>query len=263
MKKIKKSEIVPLKLNRYFTDNPNKTWEEFSKGNKNRYKDIIKQIKKDQGGICCYCENNFHNQIDREGDFRIEHFHPKSDISNPSINWNLIWTNLLGCCSGGNQNISNPDFLLERYIPNHEDRHCDVLKDDNIWDDEILNPLYDIPAFPPIFRISSDGEMSVLEQNCHDADIDIIKAKNCLDKNRLNLNSPFLKDWRRDVINNLRDEISEIFTLTEDFENAVKTVLSAHLEKDANENYSAFFTTIRSYFAEDAEEFLKLNGYDG
>jgi uncharacterized protein (TIGR02646 family) len=160
MKKIKKSNIPP-KLDTCFTTNPTKVWNDFKKGKKKRYTDVILQLKKDQGGICCYCENNFHNQLDNEGDFRVEHFHPKSDTSNPAINWNLIWTNLLGCCSGGNQNIENPNFLKERYITNHTDRHCDVLKDDNDWDNIILNPL-EIPAFPPIFKVHSDGKMIVL-----------------------------------------------------------------------------------------------------
>jgi hypothetical protein len=46
-------------------------------------------------------------------------------------------------------------------------------------------------------------------------------------------------------------------------ENSMIMVLSANLEKDSNKNYSAFFTTIRSYFKEDAEDFLRLNDYDG
>ena len=260
MKKVKKSETTPPSLEQYFSDNPTKLWEDFTKGNKHRYKKVVTQLKKDQGGICCYCENNFHNQMDKEGDFRVEHFHPKSDVST-SVNWNLIWTNLLGCCCGGNQNISNPDFLYQRYISNHEERHCDVLKDDNIWDDIILNPL-EIPAFPPIFKVlESTGEMRVIEKNCTLAGVDIDKANNCLDKEKLNLNSKHLKKWRKEVIDILASEIEREFILTEDYEASVLMVASAHLEK--NENYEAFFSTIRSYFDVDAEMILLYNGYDG
>ena len=260
MKKVKKSETAPPTLEQYFFDNPTKVWEDFAKGNKNRYKKVVAQLKIDQGGICCYCENNFHNQIDKEGDFRVEHFHPKSDVST-SINWNLIWINLLGCCCGGNQNISNPDFLRKRYISNHEERHCDVLKDDNIWDDIILNPL-DIPAFPPIFKVlESTGEMRVIEENCTLAGVDIDKANNCLDEEKLNLNSKHLKKWRKEVIDILASEIEKEFILTGEFEASVLMVASAHLEK--NENYEAFFSTIRSYFGADAEMLLKITNYDG
>lgn len=260
MKKVNKFDI-PQKLEIYFTNNPTKTWLDFKKS-KNRYEDIIDKLKKEQGGVCCYCENNFHQELTIIGDFRVEHFHPKSDTSNPTKNWNLIWSNLLGCCTGGNQNIENPDFLKERYILNHEDRHCDVLKDNNNWDDEILNPLSEIPAFPPIFKVSSIGEMSVLEENCNNANVDIRKAKNCLDEKKLNLNSPILKKWRKSVIDNLRnkmidtDDIELIMEYTED-------LLSTYLLKNTHGNYSPFFTTIRSYFEEDAEDFLRLHDYDG
>jgi len=257
MKKVNKNSTVPEELENYFNANPIQTWKKFKK-NKNRYKDIIDELKKDQGGICCYCENNFHQELTIIGDFRVEHFHPKSDTSNSNKNWNLIWSNLLGCCTGGNQNIENPDFLKERYISKHEDRHCDVLKDNNDWDNEILNPL-EIPAFPPIFKVSNNGEMSVLEENCTVASIDIIKAKNCLDKKKLNLNSPKLIDWRKAVIDILRNQMIE----TENMEKKIENLLSTYLLKDVNGNYSPFFTTIRSYFEEDAEEFLKNNNYDG
>jgi len=259
MKKVNKSDI-PQKLEIYFANNPTKTWIDFKKS-KNRYEDIIYKLKQDQGGVCCYCENNFHQELTIIGDFRVEHFHPKSDTSNSHKNWNLIWSNLLGCCTGGNQNIENPDFLKERYIANHEDRHCDVLKDNNNWDDRILNPLK-IPAFPPIFKVSNNGEMRVLEDNCRNSGISITKAENCLDEEKLNLNSPILKGWRASVIENLRNEMIE----TEDIElikENIEDLLSTYLLKDMNGNYSPFFTTIRSYFAEDAEEFLRLHNYNG
>jgi len=260
MKKVNKSSTVPKELENYFNANPTKTWIDFKKS-KNRYEDIIYRLKQDQGGVCCYCENNFHQELTIIGDFRVEHFHPKSDTSNSNKNWNLIWSNLLGCCTGGNQNIKNPDFLKERYIQKHQDRHCDVLKDNNDWDNEILNPL-EIPAFPPIFKVSSRGEMIVLEKNCNDANVDIIKAKNCLDEKKLNLNSPVLKEWRKSVIDNLRNEMIETDDIELMIEN-IEDLLSTYLIKDTNGNYSPFFTTIRSYFQEDAEEFLGLHNYDG
>ncbi|MCK5719906.1 MAG: hypothetical protein KAH84_08185 [Thiomargarita sp.] len=44
-------------------------------------------------------------------------------------------------------------------------------------------------------------------------------------------------------------------------ESSITEVLSAHLSKDSNGNYSPFFTTIRSYFGKDAENFLNKNNY--
>ena len=77
------------------------------------------------------------------------------------------------------------------------------------------------------------------------------------------MNSPILKDWREEIFNNLRDEVSEIFDKTGNFEDSVMMVASVHLKKDDIGNYRPFFSTIRSYFKEDAEEILRQNHYDG
>jgi len=259
MKKVNKNNIVPIELKNYFDANPNKSWENFKNECQTGYKEVLREIKKNQGGVCCYCEITFHDEREIRDDFRVEHFHPKSDDSNPMINWNLIWTNLLGCCHGG----SDPSVLRKtRFISNKKHRHSDILKAEKPWDDEILNPL-NIPASPPIFTVYSTGEIFVLEDNCNTCGVDTIKAQNCLDEKKLNLNSPILKGWREEVINNLRDEVSKIFDSTGDFENSVIMVASAHLEKDELGNYMPFFSTIRSYFKEDAENFLKENNFNG
>lgn len=257
MKKVKKNNIIPIELLNYATSHPTKTWENFKDECQTGYKTVLNEIKSNQSGVCCYCEITFYDEKGIRDDFRVEHFHPKSDVST-SKNWNLIWTNLLGCCHGG----SDKSVLgAKRFIANKKHRHSDVLKGEKLWDDEILNPL-DIPAFPPIFKISSTGEMSVLEKNCTDANIDITKAKNCLDEKKLNLNSPILQEWRKSVIDNLRNMMIKTDDIELMIEN-IEELLATYLVKDSNENYSPFFTTIRSYFEEDAEEFLRLNNYDG
>ncbi|HIP33704.1 MAG TPA: TIGR02646 family protein [Bacteroidia bacterium] len=258
MKKVNKNNIVPEKLENYFKTNPNNDWEKFKNECQDGYKKILDEIKSNQGGVCCYCEITFHDDKGIRDDFRVEHFHPKSDTLDPNINWNLIWKNLLGCCHGG----SDKSVLgAKRFIQNKKHRHSDVLKGEKLWDDEILNPL-EIPNFPPIFKVDSDGEIKVLEDNCNQVNINIVKAQNCLDEEKLNLNSPILKGWRKNVIDNLRNQMIE----TEDIElimENIEDLLSTYLLRDSNENYSPFFTTIRSYFEEDAEEFLKKNNYDG
>jgi len=259
MKKVHKSKTVPIELKTYFDNNPNDSWETFKNQCQTGYRKVLNKIKQNQSGVCCYCEITFYDEREIRDDFRVEHFHPKSDNNNPDINWNLIWTNLLGCCHGG----SDKSVLKgERFIQNKNHRHSDVLKSEKNWDDEILNPL-EIPAFPPIFNVSLKGKMSVLKENCIVCNLDVIKAQNCLDSKKLNLNSPILKEWREAVIDNLRDEVNNLFEMTGDFENSVVEVISAHLSKDLNGHYEAFFSTIRSYFKEDAEEYLKKVNYDG
>lgn len=255
MKKIKKG-LVPVKLKEYLKNNPTGTWEnDFKNSCEDGYKEVIKQLKKDQGGICCYCEIDFGNDEVRD-DFRVEHFHPKRD-SNEVKNWDLDWDNLLGCCHGG----SDKYVLSEtRFIQNKKHRHSDVLKSDFFWDEEILNPL-SIQAFPPIFEVYSDGEMKVIEENCDSTTK--LKATNSLDTKKLNLNSPKLKEWRKEVIDKLRDDVKSFYEISSNMEIAVKSVIYAQLAKDANENHPRFFTTIRSFFKNDAENYLKEVGYDG
>lgn len=259
MKRVSKNINTPLELNTFFEENPDETWENFKDKCQTGYAEVLKEIKQNQGGVCCYCEIDFYDERGIRDDFRVEHFHPKSDKSNPDINWNLMWTNLLGCCLGGSDRYVLKE---ERFISENKHRHSDVLKGDNNWDDEILNPL-SIPAFPLIFKVGSQGIMKVLENNCEDAGVDIVKATNCLDEKKLNLNSPILTKWREAVIVNLDDELQKAWEITEDYEKAMFDTISTYLSKDDNDNFHPFFTTIRSHFEEDAEEFLRSIDFNG
>ena len=57
MKKVNKSSIPNALLN-YRSTNKSYTWKAFRKKKKS-YKRVKKQIFKDQGGICAYCEQDF------------------------------------------------------------------------------------------------------------------------------------------------------------------------------------------------------------
>jgi uncharacterized protein (TIGR02646 family) len=258
MKKVNKKAIIPIKLDEYFKDNPTATWEKFKNECQTGYKTLLTEIKNNQGGVCCYCEITFYDDKGIRDDFRVEHFHPKSDTSSIK-NWNLIWTNLLGCCHGG----SDRSVLgATRFIQNKKHHHSDVLKGEKPWDDEILNPLSEIPAFPPIFKVSSDGKMKVLKNNCNTTGTSIKKAENCLDEKKLNLNSPVLIGWRKTVIDKLRSQTIKTNDINLIREN-MEELLLAHLAKDSHGNFRDFFTTVRSYLEEDAEVFLKQQNYDG
>lgn len=251
MKKIIKSSI-PQKLQQYTQANQNNTWKQFCDNCRDGHNDVKNTIKQDQGGICCYCECEFEPSGYVKSNFRVEHFHPKED-NNPAVNrWQLKWDNLLGCCHGG----SDAD-IVEHYASEHHHRHCDILKGGIIWDNEILNPLIDIPAFPPIFSVASDGTMKVIDANCPN---DAIKQKahNCLDFQKLNLNSNRLKTWSESVLNKLVDDIRS-YESGYGFDGAYKLVLESHLSL----RFAPFFTTIRSYFKNDAEDYLNDINYDG
>lgn len=257
MKKINKSE-VPLELIEYFDSNPNEKWETFKNESQDGYKKVISTIKQDQGGLCCYCETNF---VDRQSmirdDFRVEHFHPKSD-STIEKNWDLDWKNLLGCCHGGSDKTVHQG---NKFIEDKKHRHSDILKDDKNWDDEILNPITEIPAFPPLFRVDLNGTIQVNEENCTDENIKR-KALNCIDPQKLNLNSYKLKEFRGSVIDTLHEQMSLLMADGQDMKNIVNTLVETHLSKK-EDCYAPFFSTIRSFFKEDAEAFLKRENFNG
>ncbi|MCY4472423.1 MAG: TIGR02646 family protein [Kistimonas sp.] len=255
MKKIVKEKEPPL-LRNYRTSAPQNTWEQFREGLSRRQK-IKAALRSDQGGICAYCEIDLKAR-DSEGnaDFRVEHFHPKSDRAS-SYNWALDWKNLLGCCHGGNQrNVVDAD---ERFTsPDHS---CDVPKDNKVLDDVILNPLM-IPAFPCLFSIErTSGELKKNTTNCGIAGIDTQKVENTLLHLRLNANR--LKKFRRRVLNTLNQEMMQQTSSGKTISEARTRLAKIHLRKSSDGDWPAFFSSIRAYLGKEAESHLRSIGYLG
>lgn len=263
MKNCLKGNIPPL-LEQYHTDNPNAKWEEFKNECQQGYIDVQTQLRLEQGNLCCYCEIDMkQGQGVGKDDFRVEHFHPKANKKETTEdNWALDWQNMLGCCLGGSEQYVVADEKA-RFIKQHNERHSDVLKADSIWDDEILNPLK-IPAFPILFQAHrGDGSLSVQEDNCRDAGIDIRKATNCLDAKKLNLNSVALKEHRKEALDALNQQVANQLAQGLTIEQAMSNLAKALLRKNEQQHWSAFFTTIRSYLGKIAEQHLKAIDYQG
>lgn len=253
---------IPALLEQYQTDNPNASWEQFKNECQQGYKDARDQLRSDQGNLCCYCEIDTKQGLGiGVDDFRVEHFHPKSDTDNANHNWALDWQNMMGCCHGGSEKYVTDNE--SRFVPKHAERHSDVLKSEFVWDEEILNPL-ELPAFPILFKANRrDGSLSVSEDRCRDAGVDIEKARNCLHPEKLNLNSARLNSLRRATLDALNEQITEILSVGLTIEEAILNLAKAELRKDNNEHWPRFFTTIRSYLGKTAEEHLKNINYDG
>ena len=97
MKPILKN-TVPETLTTYSSEHPNSKWEELRNHDEGSiYDPIRKQVVNDQFGLCAYCECS----ISEPSPAQVEHFHSKSDDSNPLMNWTLIWENMIGVCNGG------------------------------------------------------------------------------------------------------------------------------------------------------------------
>jgi len=251
---IKGSE--PGKLISYRENNPQGTWDNCKK-NKNRRKEIQQRLLDDQGGLCAYCEIDLKAGFDTEAaDFRVEHFHPKSDTSS-SHNWHLDWRNLLACCHGG----SMPDIVdaLNRF--SSPDHSCDVPKDNENWDNIILNPLQ-ITSFPPLFSFSRHtGSIHVHYEHCSAANISHIIAQKTIDK--LRLDADRLKRLRKSILNKINDELRGMVSRGIDLQIAKETLAEAYLYKNNDGHWPAFFSTIRDYLGDAAEKQLNVIHYAG
>lgn len=190
MRHISKSE-APLGLTKYLNENSTAKWENFKNEDQVAYKAVCTLIKEDQLGICCYCETDFEiSNTSSIKDFRVEHFYPKSEthLPNTQENAHLTWSNLFGCCHGGSMNHIDDN----RYT--NPNLHCDAIKGDNDWTNEILNPLR-IPADAKIFSFEMDGEIIISDQ----CPVELkVLAKQSIEK--LNLNEKtYLKKAREAV----------------------------------------------------------------
>lgn len=252
MKRVRKKRWIPRRLFQYRKKHPHQSWQIFHQRNKQGYRDIKKQLLKDQYGLCAYCEIRIkmaeeENQVD---DFRVEHFHPKSLTSEGGHNYHLDWYNMLGVCHGGSQPLVAESE--QRYSPHKWNRTCDVPKGNKPIHNLILNPLR-IPADKRLFRYDSfTGEMFVDKKSCPENLIK--KAKNTI--RELNLNAPRLARLRKAVIDELTGQLEaglmDGMAPEEIFEELARSLLIP----DEERCYPNFFTVIRWFLGEEAEEFL-------
>lgn len=123
----------------------------------------------DQAGLCAYCEKALRDEGDNKPlGFKVEHFIPenskaiKKSILNgqppPTINYSLLWTNLLGCCFGGEhvRSASYIDVLADK-----ANLSCDVPKSHHNWSTLILDPSQDLPDDNTWFEFDEEGVMDV------------------------------------------------------------------------------------------------------
>jgi uncharacterized protein (TIGR02646 family) len=255
MKKVSKGIEPPL-LENYRTEKPINTWEQF-KRSKSRREETQNQLIADQGGLCAYCEIDLlQGSGSDEPDFRVEHFHPKSDETT-SHNWHLDWRNLLGCCHGGSQR--NVTDAANRFT-SHESS-CDVPKGNKNLDAVILNPL-DVPAFPRLFSCSrSNGRLSLELENCNAANVSAVKAQNTIDE--LNLDAVRLRRLRKVVLDQLNDQMQTLVAAGLSIGDARTRLARMNLEKNPLGHWPKFFTSIRGYLGNEAEMQLRNIHYSG
>jgi len=218
-----------------------------------RYQETIQQLRTDQGNICAYCEQDLMSGTNGAlDDCRIEHFHPKSKREQEEPNCALEWSNLLVVCCGGNQ--SKVVDSKKRFDTDQKNYSCDVPKSNKILDDIILNPL-SLPKVSIWNFHRSSGKVSVNEDACLELGINIQMANQTI--NELNLNSPRLVRFRKNILDNLNALITERLRNGKTVEQALSYIAISLFRKNSAGDWPSFFSTARFYLGHQAEVVLE------
>lgn len=276
MKRILKSSGVPPQLKQYIESiapgSPSDSWDDFCDCSKSK-REVQRKLYEDQRGLCAYCEIDIKPQIIRneeglkgKADFRVDHFHPKSDTAThaPSgCSWSLDWNNLLACCSGGDDSA----VFDHQRCGGKTNQHCDAKKKDKMLDGVILNPLTDIPAFPPLFDerthgVNADETILVANKDCCDKTTSDCYQKAIKTIECLNLNCKNLARSRHKTLRQIDKYIEELMKSGMPYEIALEAVMCKVFD-DSSPTWPPFFTTIRAHYGIAAENRLREINYKG
>ena len=257
MKKVSKSACPPL-LRDYVDLNPDEKWEAL-RNDATVYQELCWQLLADQGGLCAYCEIKLvHKPEGGLGDFRVEHFHPKTPHQAAPHNHAIRWTNFLAVCHGGSVKYLAP-HIKDRYTS--PDYSCDVPKENYNWVGVILNPL-DIPEFPCLFdfvRLGDETGKIKVSELCHDA----LRQQAQASIENLRLNADRLWPLRKALIEGLEEQINTLLAINDDLQAAMQELASDLMRKDKDACWPEFFSCIRCFLGDFAEDQLKMAGYQG
>lgn len=256
MKRVLKSH-EPDSLTCFRRKKPAATWEQLRNQKKRRaYHDCRTRAIADQGGLCAYCEQKITSENSKS--CRIEHVHPKSDISTDH-NWALDWQNILACCAGGEKEGSEftlPDNLSCDAHKNHL-FNTQKLSFEIEIENELISPL-NIPTFPNLFILNEDtGYLEANPKACTEASIDENKLKRTIEI--LNLNCDRLASQRIRLVENIDENIGFL----REGGSTVDAVGPRLIQRYFNETWPEFFTTIRCCLGKIAEDYLSSIGYEG
>ncbi len=262
MKRSNKSN-PPNALTAYATRYPNNDWDNDLRNDQNgdTYKTIKQLVFSDQGYLCAYCESLIsENMPDKQ---RVEHFHPKSDKSNPTKNWALDWNNIIGVCCGG-EDVDRTKHALPANLS------CDAYKNHSITKNKLpticeghlINPLQ-MPAFPNLFVLDKrTGELKPNVENCaqvtftdnqHETTTELIEKT----IEYLNLNCDRLNQQRLAVFHQYERQVKKAKQLND--KNYYSKLASQWFQKQ----WPSYFTTRRILLGHHAETCLQNLAFNG
>ena len=239
MRAIRRPEVEPPALATFRNARPDGTWEEARDARVNG--PVFTALADAQGWVCAYCEL----RIEPGPRGQVEHFRPKAH-STAAENLHLAWDNLLAACEGGARpDVDGPDRRSEPPYP--ETIHCGALKADQDPRGRILDPSRDVPAWPSVWRIDSEGHIYLNEEACTTVDMDPALARSTIAC--LGLNRAVLRRLRRSVLSTLNRAIEDAAPLDDAsldddaWERARVEITRAQLLPD-NGRLPPFWTTI-------------------
>lgn len=251
MKHCPKSQ-EPGQLKRYRQSHPQDCWDDFRDHCASGLDEVYHQLRKDQGGLCVYCETkvDFDNR-------QVEHFHDKSDESDPQMptRWHLDWNNMWYACRGGTHDTGKTcDYMP----PVKENLSCGQYKPGGAFA-RILAPS-EIPAFPRLFRYEQKSDAITIHPDdilCREAGIDVERVQETIDL--LNLNCRCLCVSRLAALKPVLRTISNYHPDQEQFYLLAKRFLG----RQNDGMLKQFFTMFRWNFKKVAEEYLNDIQYAG
>lgn len=212
MKYIKK-QTEPASLKEW-KEQANENWQPSYDKLRNKLKDSIKEaLMKEQGYLCCYCEQEL-----TLNDSHIEHFRPQND---PSVD-PLDFSNML--CSCQNQ------------LKKREPRHCGNLKGKWFDENNLISPLD--TNCETRFKFTADGYIQPRQEEDNAALTTIEK---------LGLDIPKLRDLRRQAIEPFMDEMLS----NEEIQLFVKGYLSPSNDGKFGEFWTTIYYLFGSYIDAD------------
>jgi uncharacterized protein (TIGR02646 family) len=173
---------------------------------------VFESLKKEQGYLCCYCEQEIETN-----DCHIEHFRPKDQLKFPELQ--LVYSNFHCSC--------------QRNVEKGAPLHCGNSKGNWYTEGKLISPLD--TQCEMRFKFTEDGQMLPFDTE-DDA------AKTTIDKLKLDI----------DKLNSLRESVIEPFLnldgalTTRELEEFVQGYL---IDKDSNNGrFNEFYTTIKYLF---------------
>ncbi len=269
MKHCSKDPAEPDCLTEFRKQYPDADWDKDFRGEGwECYKKVRETLRRDQWGLCAYCEIGL-----RPNDEQVAHFHPKKDKTGEH-NWVLDWGNLWLACKGGS-GIRRADLREQNRLAGPQEKKweraevesCDQAKGEKVLDGVILSPAA-VPVSPRLFRYrfreqEKRASIEVDEARCNEAGVDIGLAESTIAD--LNLNCRRLAEARFAVYLELEEQKQKLRE-SGDLEAAragIRRLAAQYLNPDSQGRRLAFFTLIRERLGRAAEEHLEATGYGG